>query len=149
MLSFNNIDELKTVRFLNGYEYVTLDKFIEELHIQDQFEDDTREALKHLISEDDTINFPNQVPKAVAESYITHFNACIDDVLQLSVEDYEKDLNLRWRSEVLPFVINSYEQDGIPDKPARRESFNNWVDGLDIHTRIKDNVSLYDHNEIA
>ena len=31
---------------------------------------------------------------------------------------------------VLPYVIETFEQDGQPDKPARREEWNNWTDGL-------------------
>lgn len=33
-----------------------------------------------------------------------------------------------FRTEVLPYVIERYEQDGIPDKPARREAWNDTVD---------------------
>jgi hypothetical protein len=33
-----------------------------------------------------------------------------------------------FREEVLPYVIDRYEQDGIPDKPARREAWNDTVD---------------------
>ena len=31
---------------------------------------------------------------------------------------------------VMPFVREQYEQDGIPDWPARREAWNNWTDSL-------------------
>ena len=31
---------------------------------------------------------------------------------------------------VLPDVIATYEQDGEPDWPARREEWNNWTDSL-------------------
>jgi hypothetical protein len=40
-----------------------------------------------------------------------------------------------FREEVLPHVIERYEQDGIPDKPARREAWNNTVDSY-IRDRI-------------
>ena len=33
-----------------------------------------------------------------------------------------------FRQEVLPHVVERYEQDGIPDKPARREAWNDTVD---------------------
>lgn len=33
-----------------------------------------------------------------------------------------------FRDEVLPYVVERYEQDGIPDKPARSEAWNNTVD---------------------
>lgn len=32
-----------------------------------------------------------------------------------------------WRSDVLPGVRAEFEADGVPDYPARRESWNNWV----------------------
>ena len=35
-----------------------------------------------------------------------------------------------WRREILPLVKQEYEQDGIPDYPARREAWNNWTDHL-------------------
>jgi hypothetical protein len=31
---------------------------------------------------------------------------------------------------ILPLVQEQYEQDGIPDIPARCEAFNNWTDSL-------------------
>ncbi|HSE99825.1 MAG TPA: hypothetical protein VLA48_02925 [Nitrososphaeraceae archaeon] len=31
---------------------------------------------------------------------------------------------------ILPEIKNQYEQDGIKDKPARREAYNNYIDGL-------------------
>ena len=33
-----------------------------------------------------------------------------------------------FRGEVLPSVVERYEQDGIPDKPARHEAWNDTVD---------------------
>ena len=33
-----------------------------------------------------------------------------------------------FRDEVLPYVVERYEQDGVPDKPARREAWNDTVD---------------------
>ena len=33
-----------------------------------------------------------------------------------------------FKSEILPLVAERYEQDGIPDKPARREAWNDTVD---------------------
>ncbi len=39
---------------------------------------------------------------------------------------------------VLPTVIEHYEQDGIIDRPARREAWNNWTDGLCKDNQISD-----------
>lgn len=35
-----------------------------------------------------------------------------------------------WRQEVLPHIVQVYEADGVADKPARRESFNNMIDAF-------------------
>jgi hypothetical protein len=39
---------------------------------------------------------------------------------------------------VLPTVIEHYEQDGIPDIPARSEAWNNWTDSLCKDNQISD-----------
>jgi hypothetical protein len=39
---------------------------------------------------------------------------------------------------VLPWVIEQYEQDGVPDLPARREAWNDWTDGLCKDGEISD-----------
>ena len=36
----------------------------------------------------------------------------------------------QFESEVFPYVQAQYEQDGVPDWPARREAWNNWKDSL-------------------
>ncbi len=35
-----------------------------------------------------------------------------------------------WKELHLPWIKETYEQDGVPDRPARRESWNNMIDGL-------------------
>jgi len=40
-----------------------------------------------------------------------------------SVENYFKEV-------IMPTIRQDYEQDGIPDKPARREAWNNLLDSL-------------------
>lgn len=42
----------------------------------------------------------------------------------------DSDLHEWWRAEILPAVVSIYERDGVPDLPARSESFANWVDAL-------------------
>ena len=149
LLVYGKVNELKTVRFNNSYSCISIHELAEELHIQEELHDDLEEALKHLIDFSAyEINFPCEVPKNVAISYVDHFNTCLDDVLKKSIDLYDTSLNERWRTEVLPWVQREYEQDNIADKPARRESFNNWVDSLDLHPRIKDDVCLSDLNEI-
>jgi hypothetical protein len=40
--------------------------------------------------------------------------------------------------DILPFVRDEYEEDGEPDWPARRESWNNWTDSLCKDGQISD-----------
>ena len=41
-------------------------------------------------------------------------------------------------TEILPMIQEQYEQDGIPDIPARCEAWNNWIDGLNQDDQISD-----------
>ena len=43
-----------------------------------------------------------------------------------------------FETEVLPYVIEEYEQDGVPDIPARSEAFSNWTDSLCKNGEISD-----------
>ena len=36
----------------------------------------------------------------------------------------------QWETYILPGIIMEFEPDGVPDIPARSESFSNWTDGL-------------------
>ena len=35
-----------------------------------------------------------------------------------------------FKMEILPIIADKYEKDGIPEKPARREAYNNETDYL-------------------
>ena len=37
---------------------------------------------------------------------------------------------IRFETELLPLIIEEFEQDEVPDIPARSEAFNNWTDAL-------------------
>ena len=41
-------------------------------------------------------------------------------------------------TEILPMIQEQYEQDGIPDIPARCEAWNNWTDALASDEQISD-----------
>lgn len=41
----------------------------------------------------------------------------------------------------LPYVIETYEKDGITDRPARREEFNNMKDSLCKDGRITEGLN--------
>ncbi len=44
----------------------------------------------------------------------------------------------RFESEVFPQLQAQYEQDGVPDWPARCETWNNWTDSLCKGKEISD-----------
>ena len=49
-------------------------------------------------------------------------------------------------TEILPGIQEQYEQDGIPDGPARREAWNDWTDGLCKDGQISDwQYANWDH----
>ena len=43
-----------------------------------------------------------------------------------------------FREDILPYVIERYESDGIKDGPARREAWTDWTDGLCKDGQISD-----------
>ena len=50
-----------------------------------------------------------------------------------------------FREEVLPYVAERYERDGIPDKPARREAWNDAVDAYMRDRRLPENAGNWGH----
>ena len=56
-----------------------------------------------------------------------------------------------WKENVLPSVREEFEKDGVPDRPARRESFNNYTDALCKDEKISEemfnDICLPDHLE--
>jgi len=44
----------------------------------------------------------------------------------------------RYAEEVLPYIQDAHEQDGVVDIPARRESWSNFVDSLNKNGEISD-----------
>ena len=49
-----------------------------------------------------------------------------------------KDAVEYFNCDILSSVEKQYEQDGIPDWPARRETWNNWTDSLCKDGQISD-----------
>ena len=43
-----------------------------------------------------------------------------------------------FREDILPMIVQAYELDGVRDGPARCETWNNWVDGLNKDGQISD-----------
>jgi len=47
----------------------------------------------------------------------------------------------QWIEYCLPAVKEQYEKDGIVDRPARRESWCNWIDYLNQDGQISDDMA--------
>lgn len=145
MLTFKLLKEC-SVRFSESFCFVTIEGIKELLSIQDDLEDDLKDALDHLIDHEwDRINLPEDCTKEQINTYIAHFNACIDPILSDSFDAYENLVISGFEAEVLPFIIENMESDGIKDIPARREAFNNYSDSLCKEGVIPERV----YNEIC
>ena len=57
----------------------------------------------------------------------------------------KKQFEEHFRDEVLPHVIERYEQDGIPDKPARREAWNDTVDAYIKDRQLPEAAGNWSH----
>lgn len=53
-----------------------------------------------------------------------------DELNLIFLYESEEEVFDAWEVKVLPSVREKYEADGVPDRPARRESFNNFIDSL-------------------
>jgi hypothetical protein len=47
-------------------------------------------------------------------------------------------VNESFKMDILPLIAEQYEQDGIPDRPARHEAFNDYTDSLCKDEQITD-----------
>jgi hypothetical protein len=47
-------------------------------------------------------------------------------------------VNESFKMDILPLIAEQYEQDGIPDRPARSEAFNDYTDSLCKDGQITD-----------
>ena len=50
----------------------------------------------------------------------------------------QKEFNNFFKMEVLPLIAKQYETDGTPDRPARREEYNNTIDHFHRDNQITD-----------
>ena len=50
----------------------------------------------------------------------------------------QSEFNHYFKTEVLPSIAKQYEEDGIPDRPARREAYNNEIDNSHRSGQITD-----------
>jgi hypothetical protein len=85
-------------------------------------------------------------------AYEYGFSLLSEDYEEEEVETLsEREVIEGWISFYLPFIIESFEKDGIPDQPARRESFNDYVDALQkdgkLHELIADEICIPDELE--
>ena len=50
-----------------------------------------------------------------------------------------------FREDMLPMIAERYEQDGVPDKPARREAWNNTVDAYILDGLLPESAGNWSH----
>lgn len=70
--------------------------------------------------------FNNEALSIARDEFPDEWNEHRDE----QIAKLEAALHERWRLDRLPGVAQKYEQDGVPDIPARSEDFSNWLDGL-------------------
>lgn len=64
-----------------------------------------------------------------------------DELNLIFLYESEEEVFDEWEIQMLPSVREQYEADGVPDKPARRESFNNFVDYLSKSGDISEDMA--------
>ena len=74
-----------------------------------------------------------------------------DDLDLIFEYEEESEIFELWKENVLPSVREEFEKNGVPDRPARSESFNNYTDGLCKDGKISEDmyntICLPDHLE--
>ncbi len=72
-------------------------------------------------------------------------NELSENIAAIVMEGFEKKLALttgflvlEFQNYILPMVVDAYEQDGIVDKPARRQAWCDWIDSLNKDGRLSD-----------
>ena len=73
---------------------------------------------------------------------------CEEKDCRCNLMDWDQVID-SYNEGILPWIKKEYEQDGIVDKPARDEEFNNYVDSLhrdqQITSELRDNIT---HDDI-
>jgi hypothetical protein len=72
-------------------------------------------------------------------------NELSENIAAIVMEGFEKKLALttgflvlEFQNHILPSVIETYEQDGEVDIPARRQAWCNWIDSLNKDGRLSE-----------
>ena len=109
----------------------------DECDLKEEADGDFRHAGCDLCNQGACDVYPAHAQLEGSDEWV-HFDIC-EDCVQLAANGEEPDLPLledlaeeiyrEFREWILPDVVERYEQDGIPDYPARREAFSNWLDG--------------------
>ena len=106
------------------------------------------EKLEELLQEESGISIYFHCENLIND--IDWYMVADDLELIFEYED-ESEIFELWKENVLPSVSEEFEKDGEPDRPARRESFNNYTDGLckdgQISEEMFNDICLPDHLE--
>jgi hypothetical protein len=72
-------------------------------------------------------------------------NELSENIAAIVMEGFEKKLALttgflvlEFQNHILPSIIETYEQDGEVDIPARRQAWCNWIDSLNKDGRLSE-----------
>ena len=138
---------VESISTADGYELWCVREKYSDIDVYENgyyYESGAIEKVTELIKEDEniTIHFYDTSIYEDIDWYE------IEEDLEDELYEYSdnNDLNDAWEDEILPNVQDEYEQDGQIDSVARKESFNNWTDGLFSKNKISQ--SLYDNAEL-
>ena len=74
-----------------------------------------------------------------------------DELNLIFLYESEEEVFHEWEINELPSVREQYEADGVPDRPSRRENFNNFIDSLAKRGKISQemacDICIPDHLE--
>lgn len=135
----------------DGYELFYVKENGEELNIENnlfQYKDGATDKIGELLENETGLTFMFWDSDLVDE--IDWEDICDNLNLIFEYEEEEEVFEL-WKESELQSVRDTFEKDGVPDKPARNESFNNFTDGLckegKISEEMYNTICLPDHLE--
>ena len=132
----------------DGYELFYVKENGEELNIEQnlfQYKDGATDKIGELLENETGLTFMFWDSDLVDE---IDWEDIADNLNLIFEYEDENEVVQLWKESELQFVRDSFEKDGVPDKPARAESFNNFTDRLckegTISEEMYNNICLPD-----
>ncbi len=126
----------------DGYEIWTVLENGEEININDNvfyYEDGAVERVQELLIKEENITirfWDNSVYEQIDFDEVEE--ELTDEIWEYSDVD---ELSEQWEDLCLPNVKEEFESDGLIDITARRENWNNFLDGLWQEGKISDSLN--------